>query len=118
MKSRKLTEQLRRVAVDELNEDPAKVAGHLNEMRQWIQSHEYIVSRTGKYCTHLSNRFLNALPFIEDQFLLAFLRGTKYNIEKTKSKLEQFYSTRTSLPELFKNRDPSSHGMQKLLNLG
>lgn len=44
-------------------------------------------------------------PRMDDQYLVAFLRGCKYSLERAKSKLDRFYTLRTKYPELFR---PSS----------
>lgn len=46
------------------------------------------------------------LPKIEDSFLAMFLHSNYYHIEPTKSTIENYYTTRTHVPEFFSNRDP------------
>ncbi|XP_011867759.1 PREDICTED: uncharacterized protein LOC105561954 [Vollenhovia emeryi] len=46
------------------------------------------------------------LPKIEDSFLALFLHSNYYQMEPTKSTIENYYTMRTHLPEFFCNRDP------------
>jgi len=46
------------------------------------------------------------LPKIEDSFLALFLHSNYYQIEPTKNTIENYYTTRTHIPEFFCNRDP------------
>jgi hypothetical protein len=41
----------------------------------------------------------------DDKFLLYFLRGCKFSIERTKEKLDFFNSVRAALPDWFGNWD-------------
>ncbi|XP_018337428.1 PREDICTED: alpha-tocopherol transfer protein-like [Trachymyrmex septentrionalis] len=46
------------------------------------------------------------LPKIEDNFLALFLHSNYYQMEPTKNTIENYYTTRTYLPEIFCSRDP------------
>lgn len=46
------------------------------------------------------------LPKIEDNFLAMFLHSNYYRIQATKNTIENYYTTRTHVPEFFSNRDP------------
>ncbi|PSN50561.1 Retinol-binding protein pinta [Blattella germanica] len=50
--------------------------------------------------------------------VMRFLRGCKFDLEKTKSKLTNFYELRARCPEWFSNRDPCLPEIQELLKLG
>ena len=56
--------------------------------------------------------------FADSQWLITFLRGCKFSLERTKEKLDMFYTLRTAVPEFFNNRDPMLPLMQKILQLG
>lgn len=56
--------------------------------------------------------------FIADQWLLAFLRGSKFSLERSKEKLDMYYTMRTIVPEIFANRDPLEPKIQEILKLG
>lgn len=55
---------------------------------------------------------------IDDQFLIAFLRGNKYDLDKTKRKIDLFFTVREDIPELMKNRDPLNKETAEILKLG
>ncbi|XP_043600511.1 retinol-binding protein pinta-like [Bombus pyrosoma] len=75
---------------------PIKIA----EIRQWITENEDLHAPT------------------DDFFILRFLRACKFNIEKTKSKLWNYYKQRANLPEWYSNRDPFLPELQELFDLG
>lgn len=54
----------------------------------------------------------------DDQFILTFLRGCKFSLERTKEKLDMHYTLKTMIPELYKNRDPFDPVTSKILSLG
>lgn len=85
---RELCPALQKVAIEELNEDPAKIPQILEQFREWIRKSPHLRART------------------DDQFLVSFLRGTKYSLERTKQKFDLYYTIREHSPEFFKNRDP------------
>lgn len=46
------------------------------------------------------------LPQIEMMYLIIFLHSNYYRIEPTKKTIDNFFTVRTLLPEVFFNRDP------------
>lgn len=80
---RPLTPVLQEVAICELNEKPEEVADEILALRRWIHSQKHLKARTN------------------DQFLLAFLRGSKYSLERAKQKLDRYYTLKAALPEVF-----------------
>lgn len=97
---RKLSDELQKVACDELNEVPERMQSDVDALRSWLSQAKHIKSRD------------------DDQFLVAFLRGCKYSLEKAKRKIEMYYVARTSTPEFFAQRDPSDAFLQEILKLG
>lgn len=85
-KLRPLSPGLQERAIKELNEDPDRLQHDIRTLREWIQQQTHIRPRTS------------------DQFLVSFLRGCKFNINKAKSKLEKYYTLQLGLPEVFGNR--------------
>lgn len=45
-------------------------------------------------------------------------RGCKYSLEKAKKKFDIFYTTRTLLPEIIKNRDPCNDRLAAIIRCG
>ncbi|KAG5900101.1 hypothetical protein JTB14_016070 [Gonioctena quinquepunctata] len=52
-----------------------------------------------------------------DALILSFLVTNKFIIEKTKTKLDMYYTIRSLLPECFRNKSPSLPHMQKTSNI-
>lgn len=97
---RPLNPELQVVAREELNEDKEKLEEALTLMRAWIEQSPHLKART------------------DDQFLIAFLRGCKYSLEKTKQKLDMYYTLRTHIPELMLDRDPLDQKLHAIIKLG
>lgn len=97
---RTLSIGLAKLAADELNEAPERIQSDIDGLRSWITQSPHLKSRT------------------DDQFLVAFLRGCKYSLEKAKHKLDLFYTVRTHAPELIRNRDPSNNHVIEMIRLG
>lgn len=97
---RPLDPALQKVARDELNEDPAKMEDAVAALRDWIRKSPHLRART------------------DDQFLVTFLRATKYSMEKAKKKLDMFYTLRTHIPELMLDRDPYDEKVHGIIKLG
>ncbi|XP_047544418.1 alpha-tocopherol transfer protein-like isoform X1 [Vanessa atalanta] len=85
----------------EINEDPDRIASDLSAIREWIEKQPHLKSVNPS-----------------DQWLLAFLRGNKFSLEKTKNKLDIYYTLRTVVPEIFRNRNPFDPTIQAILNMG
>ncbi|KAJ9594065.1 hypothetical protein L9F63_014508 [Diploptera punctata] len=100
MDIRVLSPRLEEVALQELNEDPKRREQDLKYITDWLSKQPHLTART------------------DSQWLITFLRGCKFSLERTKEKLDMFYTLRTALPEFFTNRDPMLPATQKLLKLG
>ncbi|XP_017854745.2 retinol-binding protein pinta [Drosophila busckii] len=85
MSIRPLKPQLQAIANKELNE-PNCVTPDIEALKDWISKQPHLRS-----CT-------------DDQFLLAFLRGTKFSLERAKEKFDRFYTLQASIPEVFNER--------------
>lgn len=54
--------------------------------------------------------------FSSDDVLISnFLRGCKHDLEKTKRKLDVYFTLRATTPEFFSQRDPLSNEIQTAL---
>lgn len=85
-KIRPLSAELRHIAETELNEVTERLPEDLQALRDWLAKQPHLRARQ------------------DDQFLVAFLRGCKFSLEKAKSKLDHFYTIKSMMPELFANR--------------
>lgn len=97
---RTLPEGLQKIAESELNEVPNRIEEDLAAFREWISMQPHLRSRT------------------DDQHLISFLRGTKYSLERAKEKYEMFYTVRSALPDVFKERDPKLPKNLELIRKG
>ncbi|ETN67653.1 multiple wing hair [Anopheles darlingi] len=97
---RTLVPELAEKARKELNEVPNRIPEDLASLRSWLIKQ-----------THLN-------PRTDDQFLVNFLRGCKYSLEKTKEKLDNYYTVKTAIPEFFENRDPCNEALQTYMMFG
>lgn len=99
-KIRELPIELAKIAQDELNEVPERIETDLEALRNWIKHTPHLIART------------------DDQFLISFLRGCKYSLERTKQKLDLFYSVRQHTPEIIKNRDSKNEHLMGMIRQG
>lgn len=97
---RPLSPALSKLAEEELNESADRIVGDIRSLKEWIKQSPYLKVRT------------------DDQFLICFLRGCKYSLERAKQKLEAFYTIRTIMPEVHLNRDPHNERLQAIIRLG
>lgn len=61
---------------------------------------------------------INLLSLLDYFSILRFLRSCKFDIEKTKTKLHNYYAQRTQLPEWYADRNPLLSEMQEMFKLG
>ncbi|KAJ6643326.1 Alpha-tocopherol transfer protein-like [Pseudolycoriella hygida] len=85
---RPLDPSLQKKAIEELGEDPDRIQKDLDAFREWIKKSPHIKARN------------------DDQFLVNFLRGCKYSLERAKQKFDLYHTLKTHIPELTRNRDP------------
>lgn len=99
MKIRQLSTELAEKARLELNEDPKRVEDDVQHIKNWIAKQPHLRART------------------DEQWILGFLRGCKFSLERTKEKFDLYYTLRSTAPELwrYKYNDPK---VLEILNLG
>lgn len=54
----------------------------------------------------------------DDQFLISFLRGCKYDMNLTKQKIDLFFTMRTMMPEITENRELRYGVTSEVIKLG
>ncbi|XP_038213768.1 alpha-tocopherol transfer protein-like [Zerene cesonia] len=84
---------------EELNENPETRDKDLEHIKEWLKKEP-----------HLPDEF-------DDQRLMTFLRGCKFSLEKTKRKLDMYFTMRTAVPEFFTNRDVTIPELQEILKI-
>ncbi|XP_075169420.1 alpha-tocopherol transfer protein-like [Haematobia irritans] len=97
---RPLNDELQRCAKEILGEVPSRIADDLANLKEWIAQQPHLRANT------------------DDQLLLAFLRGCKYSLEKTKSKIDKFFTLKGKFPELFGVTDVCSPRFREIMRLG
>lgn len=55
---------------------------------------------------------------VDNLSILAFLRGCKFDLDRTKQKIQNYYKMRRDIPEWFLNRDPLLPEIQELIRIG
>lgn len=88
---RPLSSALQEVAIRELNENPKELADIVLRLRTWILDQPHLTARTN------------------DQFLLAFLRGSKFSLERAKQKIDRYYTLKAAIPEVFNEKRLVDH---------
>jgi hypothetical protein len=97
---RKLSPELQKVACEQLFEEPDKIPEMVQMLKDWIAKSPHLNART------------------DDQFLVNFLRCCKYSVERTKQKIDLYYTLRTHMPEWVQDRDPLKLRVKEVLSLG
>ncbi|GAB6024742.1 hypothetical protein CHUAL_009872 [Chamberlinius hualienensis] len=95
-----LSSELQEKSRKELNEDPQRRDEDIEILRRWLSQEQHIVGRD------------------DNEFLLKFLRPSKFSIETAKQKLDNYYTMKSALPDWFSNRDIQQQSLQDLLNTG
>ncbi|XP_012222900.1 retinol-binding protein pinta-like [Linepithema humile] len=98
--TRELTIKEKEYAAANLNETDENREKAITHIRHWIQENDDLCART------------------DDFFILRFLRVCKFDIEKTKTRIRNYYKLRFDLPEWFANKDPFRPELQDLLDTG
>lgn len=97
---RRLNDDLQQSAIEELGEVPERISEDLKILKKWLALQPHLKANTN------------------DQFLLAFLRGCKFSIEKAKLKIDKFYAIRTKFPSSFQAIDVDNKRFRNILQLG
>ncbi|XP_061385961.1 retinol-binding protein pinta-like [Danaus plexippus] len=98
---RPLRPALQEKAIREVFEKPDRITSDIKTLREWLEKQPHLQAVNPS-----------------DQWLLSFLRGNKFSLEKTKEKLDMYYALKNIVPEIFKYRDPFDPKIQEILKLG
>lgn len=97
---RPLSVELAKIAKNELNEVPERIPEDVKALRIWLETQPHLTSN------------------LSDQFLVTFLRGCKYSLERTKEKIDTFFTMKNAMPEILSDRDPTTPLLLELIRLG
>ena len=90
------------MAKEIINEDPRNRETDLKAIKEWIKKQPHL----SKYIRQ------------DDDFLLWFLRGTKFSLEKAKEKIENWNTIRSMCPEFFTQWDPEEKKNDYMIKRG
>ncbi|XP_065337539.1 alpha-tocopherol transfer protein-like [Cloeon dipterum] len=96
---RELPPDLLESAIKNLNEDPKRRAADVQAIRDWLKKQPHIKGD------------------LDDQTIVNFLRGCKFSLERTKEKLDMYFTIKSAVPEFFGERDFKSKKMAEILDL-
>ncbi|XP_059059453.1 uncharacterized protein LOC131852744 [Achroia grisella] len=97
---RELSPELAKIAKDELSEEPKRINDDLQHLKDWISKQPHLKAR------------------IDDQWLIGFLRGSKFSLERVKKKLDLYYTLRTTSPDITLRIKPSEQKFIDFLRVG
>ncbi|KAM7345753.1 alpha-tocopherol transfer protein-like [Cochliomyia hominivorax] len=92
--------ELQKVAEQELGEVPARISEDLQNLKLWIQQQPHLNAR------------------LDDQFLIQYLRGCKYSLEKAKAKIDLFFTLKSKFPEFSNPTDVNGAKFREMFNYG
>ncbi|XP_043213199.1 retinol-binding protein pinta-like [Amphibalanus amphitrite] len=95
-----LPEPILAQAQRELFEVPDRRQTDIEHLRQWLCKQPHLRTRT------------------DDWFLINFLRGAKFSLERAKEKLELYHSLKTHCPEMMGGGDPKDDMVAEVLRAG
>ncbi|XP_050699348.1 retinol-binding protein pinta-like [Eriocheir sinensis] len=95
-----LSPEVERVAREELGEDPVSRENDIETVRQWLVRQPGLNARTDRTT------------------ILRYLRGCKFSLEKTKTKMEVYYTSKGANPDMFQGRDPLDPNLRSIIKLG
>ena len=97
------------------NKNPESINQDIRIIQQWLQTQPHLPELMGKYYqydTHPNWKY----P-IEEPKIANFLLLNKYSIEKTKQKIDMYYTVRSVLVDIFENSNPRSSVMRHFMDL-
>ncbi|XP_061393118.1 retinaldehyde-binding protein 1-like [Musca vetustissima] len=95
-----LSEELQKIAIDELGEVSSRIDQYLEDFRSWIELQPHLKIR------------------MDDQYLIQFLRGSKYSLEKAKQKLTYTCLIKTKFPKMFRLTNIDDKIFRKMVSAG
>lgn len=75
---------------------------------QFFKHFKSLPQNSTSFCMHFS----------DETFIRIYLRGCKYSLERTKEKIDMYFTIKAAVPEWYGNMDPEDTIMQELLDRG
>lgn len=95
-----LTSEDKKYAAIHLNETNETRKNAIAEIKRWIKENDNLPEQ------------------IDNFLILQFLRVDKFDLEKTKYRIRNYYKHRSNVPEWYSSKDPFQRELQVILNLG
>lgn len=112
MSIRSLPKELQEKAIIELGEVPNRIQEDVKQIREWIQKQPHLKIKNGKNLLYIFSIVVDFNIILDDQWILSFLRACKFSLQRTKEKLDLYYTLRSLSPELFPKENPITPNMQ------
>ncbi|GAB6019553.1 hypothetical protein CHUAL_001126 [Chamberlinius hualienensis] len=77
-------------------------------IRKWIETEVEVLRK---------NRIPSCVLYLDDTFIVLYLKGCKYDLEKVKKKITAFYENRRKIPQWWANRSLEDDEILKLAKL-
>lgn len=100
LKIKPLPEELQKIAERELGEKPENIPKYLQLLRSWIEQQPHLNAR------------------LDEQFLVQYLRGCKYDLDKAKKKIDLFFTLKTKFPKFANATDVNESTFRKNQSYG
>ncbi|KAJ8932600.1 hypothetical protein NQ314_014566 [Rhamnusium bicolor] len=111
MSTEKLLINDRQKVRDAFGKSEKDVLADIEIVRNWLKNQPHLPEITSMILVVL---FLS-LP--GDILIESFLITNKFSIERTKQKLDMYYTIRSFIPEMYENKNPSLPHMQETFNI-
>jgi len=95
-------DELEKIGKEKLNEDPNRREADIRSIKDWMSKQPHLKDHGRK----------------DDNFILMYLRGCKYSLEKTKQKLDMWHTVRTHCPDMFDNWSFKDPKLKEMISAG
>ena len=93
--------EIRKMACKNVNEDPKRLESDIEAIREWLAKQPH----------------LQTVP-TDEKNMLRFLRFCKFSLERTKERIDKFYTLKALAPETYRGRDPTLPALINVFRVG
>ena len=93
---------------------PSSINQDTQIIKQWLETQPHFPELMGEY---YYIKIVTSRYFTDDIKIANFLLLNKYSIEKTKQKIDLYYTIRSLLPDIFDNVNPKSSQMRHFMDV-